>query len=194
MTAEPEPTLSSDQAGSLLVHYDEGTRWAGGWHWRPPSRGEHFRRCSYCGSIHPEDLTGEEAWRAEWADAKYGWPHKFYVDIPNRDPGALFVISSSYGTDGVEPGPAPAGMVAWDTLTPEQLTIAERDGYLTRTRLPAYVGFGTRRVHHAKFYSVHLADPALSAEVRDAIQAGSGLRFRFSGDGRVGWSRYSDQT
>jgi hypothetical protein len=43
--------------------------------------GESFRRCSYCGSIHPEDLiklVGEGA-EIQGADWKYGWPHKFYV-------------------------------------------------------------------------------------------------------------------
>lgn len=43
---------------------------------------EIFRRCSYCGSIHPEDLIrvlSEDA-KLEGSDWKYGWPHKFYVE------------------------------------------------------------------------------------------------------------------
>lgn len=40
------------------VHGGEAGRW-GGWSWRSPRRGDHFRTCSYCGSIHPEDLAAE---------------------------------------------------------------------------------------------------------------------------------------
>lgn len=40
-----------------------------------------FRTCSYCGSIHPEDLlialnAGARLIGSDW---KYGWPHKFYI-------------------------------------------------------------------------------------------------------------------
>lgn len=42
-------------------------------------------RCSYCGSIRPRDLVEAiEQGRAtgvEWADLKYGWPHKMYLEI-----------------------------------------------------------------------------------------------------------------
>lgn len=49
-----------------------------------------FRTCSYCGSIHPEDLFNFLTSGAKlfMADLKYGWPHKFYVDnIPNPKAG-----------------------------------------------------------------------------------------------------------
>lgn len=56
-----------------------------------------WRTCSWCGSIHPEDLLsrGEpdmmksvsvggrhlvDVPNVEWAHMKYGWPHKLYVD------------------------------------------------------------------------------------------------------------------
>jgi len=53
--------------------------------------GQPFRTCSYCGSIHLDDLLdlhGKEIWYGkessfspiEWADQKYGWPHKLYMD------------------------------------------------------------------------------------------------------------------
>lgn len=47
--------------------------------------GYHARTCSYCGSLHPEDLynllqmPGTKLGGADW---KYGWPHKFYVEVP----------------------------------------------------------------------------------------------------------------
>jgi hypothetical protein len=51
-----------------------------------------FRTCSYCGSIHPEDLlrvldAGATMHGADW---KYGWPHKFYLEnVPNRYAGQI---------------------------------------------------------------------------------------------------------
>jgi hypothetical protein len=69
------------------------------------AHGSAWRTCSYCGSIHPADLldltAGEEfAWQrqttgqdgqpqerstVEWADWKYGYPHKLYIDLPKSD-------------------------------------------------------------------------------------------------------------
>ncbi len=66
---------------------------AGHTEWRPPRLREskdadwnhilfEARTCSYCGSIHPEDLlrfleqAGHTLGGADW---KYGWPHKFYL-------------------------------------------------------------------------------------------------------------------
>ena len=43
-------------------------------------RGDDHHHCEYCGSLHPEEVA--KAIRAgavgEWADWKYGWPHKVY--------------------------------------------------------------------------------------------------------------------
>jgi hypothetical protein len=114
--------------------WNSAARW-GGWHWGEPSRGEHFRRCSFCGSISPDDLAAEPGWHASWADQKYGWLHKFYVNIPNRNPDALFVVSGRsdareglYARGGEKWTPPEPGLIAWADLTPEQLAIAERDG------------------------------------------------------------------
>jgi hypothetical protein len=46
------------------------------------------RSCSYCGSIHPEDLlaylaTGGTLGGADW---KYDWPHKFYLRDASQPP------------------------------------------------------------------------------------------------------------
>jgi hypothetical protein len=204
--------------------WNSAARW-GGWSWSEPARGEHFRRCSFCGSIHPEDLAAErgmtadrctacgiegweahfradlehpytpDGWRAEWADRKYGWPHKFYVDVPNRDPAALFCVGSS--SEAKEGPYAPGGemyrplaerypgqdWVAAGDLTPEQAAIIERD----RSGEADFYLFSARPSHHAKFYTIHLADPAISQDVKDKIQQASGLRFTFTDDGRVGW-------
>lgn len=79
------------------------------WRQRPANerwpQGIPYRTCSYCGSIHPEDLlaaldAGAELHGSDW---KYGWPHKFYVEnIPNphRDEPAEVGKKSCPGEDG----------------------------------------------------------------------------------------------
>lgn len=161
------------------VHPD-ADRW-GGWGWREPDRGEHFRRCGFCGSIHPDDLAAEPNWRADWADRKYGWPHKFYVDIPNRQPKQLFVVSATTTpTDGY---------IAREDLTNEQRDIAKRDGFDSddRRRPWQYFQFAPRPMHHGKFYSIHLGDTEITADVKATIEQRSGLTFEFTPDGRVAW-------
>lgn len=56
----------------------------------------------------------------------------------------------------------------------------------------SHVGLGSDTTHFVKFYSVHLADPAVSDKVRAKIAARSGLWFRFTKDGRVTWWSYLD--
>jgi len=211
----------AETAVSDLVHHGDAGRW-GGWSWREPSRGEHFRRCSYCGSISPDDLAAEPAgtgcgfagcpdprnelamihfpvegrpgqsaadgyhlfadtgWRASWADRKYGWPHKFYVEgIANRIPGSLYVT----GSTNAEASPG-NGWVAPADLTREQRKAAGPDGWLRDN--VTWLQFGYHATHHAKFYTTHLADPALSPEVKAAIEQQCGLHFTFDGT-RVGW-------
>ncbi len=87
---------------------------------RPPY-GQTFRTCSYCGSIHPEDLVRvvEAGAKLGGSDWKYGWPHKFYVDnIPNPLAGQTVEMGSrSQSVNGAvttEPimGPAPEHTMA----------------------------------------------------------------------------------
>lgn len=172
------------------VHPD-AARW-GGWLWREPSRGEHFRRCSFCGSISPEDLVAEPAWRAEWADQKYGWPHKFYVDIPNRQPDQLFVVSVTWSDQPPKPLIKGQEWIPVGELSAEQLVVAQRDRNLEPTsdgRMPTYLSFSTRPAHHAKFYSIHLRDAELAGSVKETIERISGAEFDFLDDGRVAWRR-----
>lgn len=156
------------------------------WSWRDPSHGEHYRTCNWCGSINPDDLAAEPTWRAEWGDRKYGWPHKFYVDIPNREPDRLFVLGSASGRARTT-APAVGGeWKAWDDLSPEELKAVEDHGYRDAFTRPEWILFGKRSTHHAKFYTIHLADPNLIVEVQDKIERTSGLRFSFH-EGRVTW-------
>lgn len=179
--------------------WNSAARW-GGWHWSEPRHGEHFRRCSFCGSIDPDDLAAEPTWRADWADRKYGWPHKFYVDVPNRDPAALFVVGAQSGGQG-RPGYRPPeplagedgiGWVAFADLTRAQRKIAGRDGWrVTKDDHSDFYEFGTRSSHYGKFYTIHLADPQVTQEAKDIIGRVSGLRFRFE-DGRMSWEAWAD--
>jgi hypothetical protein len=76
-------------------------------HWREPDSsrepyGYPFRTCSFCGSIHPEDLMAYlESGVAglDGSDWKYGWPHKYYVEgIPN--PLACRMVKMGSRTEG----------------------------------------------------------------------------------------------
>jgi translation initiation factor 2 beta subunit (eIF-2beta)/eIF-5 len=170
-----------------LVHGAEAERF-GGWDWAEPLHGEHFHRCTFCGSIDPKDLAREPTWEAEWADRKYGWPHKFYADIVNRDPERLYVVgSSTHPLKSDDPGRG--GWRNVEDLTGDEAAALDReyppgDKY----RPTGAVLIGTRPKHFAKFYTVHLADPQIPAEVKEAIEQRSGLHFDFA-DGRVAWSR-----
>jgi len=198
------------------VHGGDAGRW-GGWEWRKPRRGDHFRTCSYCGSIHPEDLAAEivpqgkclgcdaTGWEAHfrlhaepehpydpggpyasWADRKYGWPHKFYVEnLLPRDPGLLHCFSHFTGEQ--RPDGALEYVAAAD-LTREQKKILESDGMGPRGEgYSGWYAFRPRSRLFAKFYTVHLADPRVPAEARGKIEAASSVRFHFTGDGRVSW-------
>lgn len=151
------------------------------WEWREPSHGEHFRTCSFCGCINPDDLAAEPTWHANWADRKYGWPHKFYVNIPNRNPDGLFALSAS---DSYKRTTSDLEWYHVDEMPDELREIVQRDRWRGDYR---YFGFGKRPLHHAKFYSIHHNDPAISNETKWKIFAVSGMRFRFedTDNGRV---------
>lgn len=162
------------------VHGNSAERF-GGWYWRESHYGEHWMTCSYCGSIHPEDLVAElPASSLHWADLKYGWPHKLYIDIPSRDPGKIFPIGlsntqQSYG----HPWKAIAD------LTNEECEILnENHRDLTDV---TYVLFSTRETLHTKFYSVHLLDPQLDASTKSAIEAACGVHFETMDDDMIKW-------
>jgi hypothetical protein len=229
--------------------WNSAARW-GGWEWRPPRGAEHFRTCSFCGCIHPEDLAAERAgdgtcrtcgqqgweacfrgkqpswapqalagsklgaderaflqalppdhvydpggWYASWADRKYGWPHKFYVEhLANRKPEVKRIITA-YTEDQYQESLAGKGMLRHDSFEWHHVD-AIPDGYdaggwrLEDGRY-ARLGFGSDVYHHAKFYTIHLADPRLPDGVKDTIERISGLKFTFTGDGRVSWQQCS---
>lgn len=168
------------------VHAGEADRF-GGWHWNDPARGEHFRRCSYCGSMHPDDLVSIARGRVDWADRKYGWPHKFYVHVPNQNPEALFTVGGASHLH--DEHTAERGWVRAEDLTSEQRDRIVRDGMARDHEDIHYAAyrFGTRAEHFGKVYTVHLADPAISDDTKARAGQMCGLRFEFTTDGRIRW-------
>lgn len=182
----------STKNGSTKVHGSEAAHW-GGWSWGSPRRTEHFRRCSYCGCVHPDDLAeaidARQAGAPAWADRKYGWPHKFYVDIVKRNADEITCIGSRGGGD---PSERYEGYVHVSELTAEQRAVALRDGQLREdddasSAASTWLMFGTQPTHFGKFYTAHLADPDITDETKAKIAAWSGLAFTFTDDGRVSW-------
>lgn len=183
--------------GADPVHgsgWNSAARW-GGWNWAHPRGAEHFRRCSFCGSIHPGDLAAEPSWHGDWADMKYGWPHKFYVQgVANRHPEIRRIMTAcaqkqwdeaqqalsegkqTFGVGGYEWYPVAAIPAGVDT-----------SGWHLEDGHYSHVGLGSDQTHFVKFYTIHLADPKIGTEVRDAIEQRSGVRFTFTSDGRVSW-------
>lgn len=152
-------------------------------HFPPP--GEDGREREYAeGLPHRYVDTG---WRASWADQKYGWPHKFYVEgLQSRDPSMLHCVGSSNSPDH----PGGGNWIRAEDLTRQQKKIIKADGMHSSSRGDRFEGWyllEPRATLHAKFYSIHLADPAISDEVKEKITQVCGLRFRFLPDGRVSW-------
>lgn len=140
--------------------------------WRDPkppettghTRTGHLRACSYCGSMHPEDVAN--AIRAgatgEWADRKYGWTHKAYFEgVPNPHAGLLEVRGSANFK--------PEGREDW----------VQSGSHWHEPPKPA------PEKTRGKFYTVHLQDA--TPEDRETIETHLGIRFEFHSDGGVSW-------
>lgn len=171
------------------VHGYEAEQW-GGWYWRDPSHGEHYRTCSYCGCINPVDLAAEPEWTASWADWKYGFPHKWYADIVNRTPEQRYIFTACHGD-------RPRNF----------LTGHEDDRWIRASDIPEdvntegwrdiehdydWVQLGTRAHHHAKFYTRHFADPALLPTIAEDLMRRSGLRIEFTGT-TITWEAWTQR-
>ena len=129
-----------------------------------------LRSCAYCGSMHPADVAAaiRAGAKGEWADMKYGWPHKSYFEgIPNPHAGLLEVrVSTNFPPEGDRYKDwikAPDGQ-HWHE--PGRPAAVKTDG---------------------KFYSVHLMDA--TPEDRETIETHLGLHFEFTDDGKVTWRR-----
>lgn len=138
--------------------------------WRDPQpdeepAGRPFRTCSYCGSIHPEDLLRFLAAGAtiEVADMKFGWPHKFYVNgVPNPHAGKQVQVGTVSTWEGDQRVDTPRM-----GLAPEHA--------------------------HVKWYNDHVLDEMSEAQsdaLRSAIRDATGIVFDPVGaDGKLRWHR-----
>jgi hypothetical protein len=129
-----------------------------------------LRSCGYCGSMHPADVAAaiEAGAKGEWADMKYGWPHKSYWEgIPNPHAGMLEVRSSA----NFKPDDHP-----------DWIQVDEH-----HWREPGTPAAATT---WGKFYTVHLMDA--SPEDRQVIEKHLGLTFVFTDDGKVSWRRVEE--
>lgn len=125
-----------------------------------------LRHCAYCGSMHPSDVAAaiRAGARGEWADMKYGWPHKaYFIDIPNPHAGLLESRASA-------------------NFKPEEPDWIQVDEHHWREP-----GKPASDKTDGKFYTVHLMDA--TPEDRAAIEAHLGLTFNFTDDGKVSWKR-----
>jgi hypothetical protein len=131
-----------------------------------------LRSCSFCGSMHPTDLVAAltVGAKASWADFKYGWPHKLYVDgIPNPHAGLTESREScSY---------------------PKEPTDEERKRYQHwRQESSRWLGWNeapAAATTYGKFYTEHLQDA--TEEERAVIERAMGMHFTFSDNGAVAW-------
>lgn len=166
-------------AAESTVHGDTGY---GPVVWRVV-RGEPFRRCSYCGSLHPEDFlaAAKAGGRVDrTVDWKYGWPHKVYIDVP-ADPKLICVHqTSTHPTGSSRP---------WTDLTRAERKAVERDGY---DKGDGYFLLGPRESHFGKFYNVHQAEPWVTEELRQAIGYHTGYVITDAGGGKIRWQAFDD--
>jgi|ERR1700687_324385 len=129
-----------------------------------------FRHCSYCGSLHPEDLiaalkAGATMHGSDW---KYGWPHKFYVTVPNHIAGKVVEM-------GGESGP---------NITEDTPGAVKRDGYWHKPFMePAPA------TCQSKFYNTHLGDCSdeVLAELVPLLKARTGIEFNRDPEKGIGY-------
>lgn len=173
-----------------------------------------LRSCGYCGSMHPADLAAalKAGATVDWADWKYGWPHKLYVEqIPNPHAG---ILESRLGSSHVTPTCPKTGAAcehgeqsfrapkcecmqagtATAGISHGVQMVRAQDGFSKSTGAPEYTwrdaGQPAAATTDGKFYTVHLQDA--SPEDRAVIEAAMGLTFTFDG-ARVSWVPVPDQ-
>ena len=138
-----------------------------------------LRGCGYCGSMHPADLAAaiRNGAQAHWADFKYGWPHKAYVDgIQNPHVGML---ESRCSTSNPPQAEIDAGK--WVRMPTGEFSQSTGEPTFTY-REP---GKPAKATTSGKFYTVHLLDA--SPEDRQVIEQHLGLSFEFDEQGGVRW-------
>jgi hypothetical protein len=173
-------------------HYANRCRPGGVYDWREPQAPDlsdvhrfsarEFHGCGYCGSMHPVELAA--AIRAgatvHWADRKYGWPHKVYVEgAPNPYAGQLEIRRVTWCS---QPPQAEIDAGKWERYQDGYNSTTGKQRFSYRILGPKEPAAATA---HGKFYTLHLQDA--TPEDRAVIESAMGLTFQFHGDGKVGW-------
>lgn len=146
-------------------------------------RGDGHLHCSYCGSLSPDSAAAalRAGANAHWADWKYGWPHKAYLDgVPDARAGQPWICGwSNRETAG------------WQPFTEAEHGELARAGGITSCREgETWVQVRPREATTTcKFYTEHLKDA--TPQDRETIERALGLRFTFEG-GRISWARIGD--
>ena len=166
--------------------------WACGFETTGPY-GESFRRCSHCGSMHPEDLVhgltalGVHLGGTDW---KYGWPHKFYIEeFPNLLAGKPTHASHWTVDFDEQPTLEQARAASW-TSVPEQceIRIAKSPHRLDKWIACFHVVSPGPSYCFPKFYSEHLQDD-MDDEARElllrAVSQSSGVEFTINETGKL---------
>ena len=135
--------------------------------------------CGYCGSMHPADVASaiRAGAKGHFADRKYGWPHKVYLDgVPNPHAGML---ESRCSQSHPPQNEIDAGK--WIRIP---------NGFSRTTGAPEFrwteAGKPAAATTYGKFYTQHLQDA--NPEDRDTIERHLGLHFEFDDVGGVRWS------
>lgn len=155
------------------------------WTWRRPSYGSWWRTCSYCGSMHPEDIASAPETRFDWADRKYGWPHKAYLHFDARTTVPRVVGSRNFTSDTGDDD----GWIKYIDMTLSQRLVVVREGYAKwyeRSKLKNMSFLLGTKHGWGKFYTAHIFDTLLDPEVVDAVNRMMGLRFWIA-DSRIYW-------
>ncbi len=147
------------------------------------SYGYPFRQCSHCGSIHPADLLQylKQGARIHWADFKYGWPHKIYVDgIPSPRAGHPHKQYTYCGR--LSPDDDPAEWEQYETGKFDSNTGKPELSYCKLTGI-----YPNPAETPTKFYSIHLkdADDATFTELAEFIAKRTGVRFKKDAEGKI---------
>jgi hypothetical protein len=165
-----------------------------GWYRAAKNRGEladfpadEIARAEALNEAHSYDPGGAYA---SLADIKYGWPHKAYIhNLKSRDPDRLYVIGARHHRP--EDTEQDSERARWVPVAqiPEGVVT---DGWRDLDGQYDEVQIGTKPTLFAKFYTLHLKDPAISDEAKHAVQRSCGVRITFTDDGRVSWARYAE--
>ena len=133
--------------------------------------------------------------KADLADTKYGYPHKYYItDIPNRYKGDARTVSSMTKPIGGGFTAEEQARYGFNSVSHVKRTvIVERDGVEVERSTDESMHYEKVELEgdttHGKFYVRHLLDA--SPDDRKTIERALGLSFTFDGES-VSWQPFKE--